>query len=110
MDVDKALATQLANIEKRTGKALAELQAIVVASGLGKHGEVVAMLNSFFNVVIGVVKRHGGFINKFVGDEALAVFGAPAVGASFRRSARVRVAVPSQVGRTRPQTMCVPYW
>ncbi len=39
--------------------------------------EVVAMLNQFFNIVIGVIKRHGGFVNKFVGDEALAVFGAP---------------------------------
>jgi hypothetical protein len=44
MDVDKAVATQLANIEKRTGKSLAELTAIVQASGLAKHGELVAML------------------------------------------------------------------
>ena len=44
MDIDKALATQLANIEKRTGKSLAELGAIVRNSGLAKHGELVAML------------------------------------------------------------------
>ena len=43
-DVEKALATQLANIEKRTGKTLAELAAAVRASGLAKHGEVRAML------------------------------------------------------------------
>ena len=43
-DVDKAIATQLANIEKRTGKSLAELAAIVKRSGLEKHGELVAML------------------------------------------------------------------
>ncbi len=43
-DVAKALATQLANIEKRTGKTLAELAKIVAASGLEKHGELVAML------------------------------------------------------------------
>lgn len=42
--VDKALATQLANIEKRTGKTLAELVDIVQRSGLAKHGELVAML------------------------------------------------------------------
>lgn len=46
MDVDKALATQLANIEKRSGKTLAELAAIIAKSGLGKHGELVAMLKS----------------------------------------------------------------
>jgi len=43
-DVAKALATQLANIEKRTGRSLAELAKFVEASGLEKHGELVAML------------------------------------------------------------------
>lgn len=43
-DVDKALATQLANIEKRTGKSLQELAAMVRASGLAKHGELRDML------------------------------------------------------------------
>ena len=45
-DLDKARATQLANIEKRTGKSIAELTAIVKGSGLSKHGELVAMLKS----------------------------------------------------------------
>lgn len=45
-DMDKALATQLANIEKRTGKTLAELAAIVKGSGLSKHGELVTMLKT----------------------------------------------------------------
>ncbi|MFN7962427.1 MAG: DUF4287 domain-containing protein [Thermoanaerobaculia bacterium] len=44
--VEQAMATQLANIEKRTGKTLAELTAIVLGSGLSKHGELVAMLKS----------------------------------------------------------------
>lgn len=44
MDIDKALATQLANIEKRTGKSLADLAALVQGCGLAKHGEIVAML------------------------------------------------------------------
>lgn len=43
-EVDKALATQLANIEKRTGKSLKELAAIVRGSGLTKHGEMRDML------------------------------------------------------------------
>lgn len=45
-DLDKALATQLANIEKRTGKSLAELTAIVKGSGLTRHGELVTMLKT----------------------------------------------------------------
>ena len=39
--------------------------------------EVVAALNAFFAVVIDVVDRTGGFVNKFEGDAALCVFGAP---------------------------------
>jgi len=45
-DLDKAVATQLANIEKRTGKTIAQLTSIVKKSGLTKHGEMVAMLKS----------------------------------------------------------------
>jgi hypothetical protein len=44
MDIDKAVATQLANIEKRTGKSLAQLTKLITGSGLAKHGELVAML------------------------------------------------------------------
>jgi adenylate cyclase len=39
--------------------------------------EVVEVLNRFFGVVVEVVDRHGGSVNKFEGDGALAVFGAP---------------------------------
>ncbi len=39
--------------------------------------EVVALLNRFFAVVVDVVEANGGWINKFEGDAALAIFGAP---------------------------------
>ena len=39
--------------------------------------EVVALLNRFFAIVVDVVGRHGGWVNKFEGDAALVVFGAP---------------------------------
>lgn len=42
--MDKALETQIANIQKRTGKTTDELVALVRKSGLAKHGEMVAML------------------------------------------------------------------
>ena len=38
--MDKALATQLANIETRTGKTLDQLTAIVKRCGFTKHGEI----------------------------------------------------------------------
>ncbi|HEX8084158.1 MAG TPA: adenylate/guanylate cyclase domain-containing protein [Solirubrobacteraceae bacterium] len=39
--------------------------------------EVVALLNRFFAIVVDVVGSHGGWVNKFEGDAALVVFGAP---------------------------------
>jgi adenylate cyclase len=39
--------------------------------------EVVELLNRFFAVIVEEVDRHHGFVNKFEGDAALAVFGAP---------------------------------
>jgi adenylate cyclase len=39
--------------------------------------EVVELLNRYFGIVIEVVEGCGGFINKFAGDAALAIFGAP---------------------------------
>jgi hypothetical protein len=38
--LDKAIQTQLDNIQKKTGKSLAELAVIIRKSGLSKHGEV----------------------------------------------------------------------
>src|SRR5205085_6878520 len=34
--------------------------------------------NQFFGIVVEVVEARDGYINKFVGDAALAIFGAPA--------------------------------
>jgi adenylate cyclase len=39
--------------------------------------EVAQVLNDFFRIVVGAVDDHRGLINKFQGDAALAVFGAP---------------------------------
>jgi adenylate cyclase len=43
----------------------------------GSPEEVVELLNSFFGLVVEVIDEHGGWVNKFEGDAALAVFGAP---------------------------------
>ncbi|WP_461665451.1 adenylate/guanylate cyclase domain-containing protein [Gordonia sputi] len=53
---------------------------IVGSTTLAEHRapeDTAALLNSFFSVVADVVDRHGGFVNKFEGDAALAVFGTP---------------------------------
>ncbi|MDH4069924.1 MAG: DUF4287 domain-containing protein [Ignavibacteria bacterium] len=66
-DMSKAVATQLANIEKRTGKSIDELSAIVKKSGLAKHGELVAMLKTTLgmghgdaNTLVHIVRKSDG--------------------------------------------------
>lgn len=49
-DLQQAVATQLSNIEKRSGKSLAELCAFVLASQLQKHGELVALVKAEFGL------------------------------------------------------------
>jgi adenylate cyclase len=39
--------------------------------------EVVSLLNEFFRLVVETCEQHGGWVNKFEGDAALCVFGAP---------------------------------
>ncbi len=65
--------------------------------------EVVGLLNLFFGVVVTVVAKHGGWINKFEGDAALAIFGAPTqladsagavLGAARELAVRLRAEVP----------------
>ena len=38
---------------------------------------VVELLNDYFTLVTDIVIKYGGHINKFIGDEAIAIFGAP---------------------------------
>jgi adenylate cyclase len=57
--------------------------------------EVVTELNAFFAVVIGVVTGEGGWVNKFEGDAALCIFGAPHSQADHAaRALRAAAALP----------------
>ncbi|MCR5977961.1 HAMP domain-containing protein [Gordonia jinghuaiqii] len=84
---------------RHVGDTVAEL---AISDGVGMHGtnahvgvlfvdivgstrlaqqqspdDTAALLNAFFSIVADVVDQHAGFVNKFEGDAALAVFGAP---------------------------------
>jgi len=68
-------------------------------------GEVVSLLNEFFRVVVDTVNRHGGFVNKFQGDAALCIFGAPiehpdACGAALAASRELHDELITVLGET----------
>ena len=48
----------------------------------------MALLNRFFSIVVEEVEAHCGWVNKFEGDAALCVFGAPTAAARRRRATR----------------------
>ena len=45
-----------------------------------KPAELVAMMNRYLSAMTDVIEAHGGFVDKYMGDGILAVFGAPAEG------------------------------
>jgi adenylate cyclase len=67
--------------------------------------DVVSLLNEFFRVVVDTVNRHGGFVNKFQGDAALCIFGAPiehpdACGAALAASRELHDELITVLGET----------
>ncbi|MGY1814373.1 adenylate/guanylate cyclase domain-containing protein [Blastococcus sp. SYSU D00820] len=76
--------------------------------------DMVGLLNRFFAVVVDAIEAEGGLVNKFEGDAALCVFGAPAehadpsgaalraarrIGAEVRRAGEVDVGIGVACGR-----------
>ena len=51
--LDQARATQLKNIESKTGKTIVELRAFIKGTGLTKHGEIRGMLMQKFGLGYG---------------------------------------------------------
>jgi predicted transport protein len=51
--IEQQIANQLANIEKSTGRSLAEWSELIRASGLEKHGQIVGWLKSEHGITHG---------------------------------------------------------
>jgi adenylate cyclase len=69
--------TELGGQERDVAVLFVDLVGSTQLASTRPPGEVVNLLNEFFRVVVDAVARHGGFVNKFQGDAALAIFGAP---------------------------------
>jgi len=64
--------------EKREVAVLfSDIRSFTTISENNSAENVVGFLNGFFNIMVGIIKEHGGTIDKFIGDAILAIFGAP---------------------------------
>ena len=62
---------------RRVGVLFVDILGSTALASERDPAEVVRLLNSFFEIVVEVVDEHSGWVNKFEGDAALCVFGAP---------------------------------
>jgi adenylate cyclase len=69
--------TRLGGEEREIGALFVDIVGSTSMAMAMPPTEVVRVLNRFFRVVVDVVETEGGFVNKFEGDAALCIFGAP---------------------------------
>jgi adenylate cyclase len=97
--------TELGGQERDVAVLFIDLVGSTQLAATHPPGEVVGLLNEFFNVVVETVQKHGGFVNKFLGDAALCIFGAPlehpdAAGAALAASRELHDELVAVLGQT----------
>ena len=69
-------ATELSEM-RRVCVMFVDIRSFTAAARTRTPAEVVARLDSVFEILVDIVDRHNGIVNKFLGDGLLAIFGAP---------------------------------
>ena len=75
------VSTKLGGERKRVGIMMPDLRAFTAFSDRVGPVSVVEFLNIFFRMTTACVERHGGFVDKFIGDAILAIFDGNAIAA-----------------------------
>jgi adenylate cyclase len=77
--VERLLAIGAAELSemRRVCVMFVDIRGFTEASRSRTPAEVVARLDAVFEILVNIVDRHNGIVNKFLGDGLLAIFGAP---------------------------------
>ena len=77
--VERLLAIGAAELSemRRVCVMFVDIRGFTAAARSRTPAEVVARLDAVFEILVDIVDRHNGIVNKFLGDGLLAIFGAP---------------------------------
>jgi adenylate cyclase len=77
--VERLIAIGAAELSemRRVCVMFVDIRSFTAAARTRTPAEVVARLDAVFEILVDVVDRHNGIVNKFLGDGLLAIFGAP---------------------------------
>ena len=77
--VERLLAAGTENLSetRRVAVMFVDIRGFTAAASKRPPAQVVARLDAAFAILVEVVDRHGGIVNKFLGDGFLALFGVP---------------------------------
>lgn len=91
--VVKNLVDQGTTTENISGQAceitvlFSDIRGFTTLSETRSPAEIVALLNRYFSMQVAVIFRHGGTLDKFIGDAIMAFWGAPGEDADHARHA-----------------------
>jgi class 3 adenylate cyclase/CheY-like chemotaxis protein len=63
--------------KRRVVVLFSDIRSFATISETNDPDAVVSFLNRYFDVQVSIIKRHGGNVDKFIGDAIFSIFGAP---------------------------------
>ncbi|MEM7189470.1 MAG: adenylate/guanylate cyclase domain-containing protein [Pseudomonadota bacterium] len=76
--IDEGALPELSGEERDVTVMFADLSGFTAASEKLESAELLKILNRYLDAMGGVIRDHGGYVDKYIGDAAMAIFNAPA--------------------------------
>ena len=100
---DAASETESINEKRKVAVLICDIRNFTSISERNKPENVVSFLNEYFKKMVEVIKKHGGAIDKFMGDAIMALFGTPV---SYEDNARRAVDAALEMQSLVPSISC----